>query len=301
MKILVTGANGLLGQSLLKQLLHKKFNVVATGRGPQRAGSNLPTEYFYADIDITDGPAIEKFVLEQKPSVIVHAAAMTQVDLCELNKQECYNINVTATRFIIDAAKQVRPKFIFVSTDFIFDGSDGPYNEDAEPDPVNYYGSTKMVAEKAVMESGLDWAIARTILVYGIAPETGRTNILGFIKDSIEAGKTIRMVNDQVRTPTYVEDLAKGIVLMIEKNATGIFNISGEEKMTPYDMAIATARYFGLNANLIQKSTSSDINQPAVRPPVTGFNISKAKKELGYKPVTFAEALREMFGAPAAV
>jgi dTDP-4-dehydrorhamnose reductase len=297
MKILVTGANGLLGQSLLRQLSDRHYTVVATGRGAQRANGNA-SSIPYSDIDITDGPAIEKFILEQQPSVIVHAAAMTQVDQCEVNKQDCYNVNVTATRFIIDAAKQVGSKFIFVSTDFIFDGTEGPYSEDAEADPLNYYGSTKMVAEKAVMESRLDWAIARTILVYGNAPQTGRTNILGFIKDSLASGKNIRMVNDQVRTPTYVEDLANGIVLIIDKNAQGIFNISGNEQMTPNDIAVAVAKHFGYNETLIQQSKSSDINQPAVRPPVTGFDISKAKKLLGYQPRTFNEALREMFGTP---
>src|SRR5215211_4332221 len=166
MKILVTGANGLLGQTIIKHLLEKKYDVVATGRGPDRLAVTPSAPTYYKSIDITDGPAIEQFILEHKPDVIVHAAAMTQVDQCELNKQECYNINVTATRFIIDAAKAIDARFIFVSTDFIFDGNDGPYKEDAQPAPVNYYGSTKMVAEKAVMESGLDYAIARTILVY---------------------------------------------------------------------------------------------------------------------------------------
>jgi dTDP-4-dehydrorhamnose reductase len=296
MKILVTGANGLLGQTIVRQLLEKKYDVVATGRGPDRAEVTPSSPTYYKSIDITDGPAIEHFILEQKPAVIVHAAAMTQVDQCELHKQECYNINVTATRFIIDAAKAVNARFIFVSTDFIFDGNDGPYKESDEPAPVNYYGSTKMVAEKAVMESGLDYAIARTILVYGVVPATGRTNIIGFVRQHLEANQPIKMVTDQVRTPTFVDDLARGIILIIEKNGRGIYHLSGEEEMTPYDIAIETAKYFGLNEELIAKSTSEEIKQPAVRPPKTGFDISKAKKELGYKPKSFREGLEELFG-----
>jgi dTDP-4-dehydrorhamnose reductase len=285
----------LLGQTIIKQLLEKKYDVVATGRGPDRLAVTPSAPTYYKSVDITDGPAIEQFILEHKPNVIVHAAAMTQVDQCELHKQECYNINVTATRFIIDAAKAIGARFIFVSTDFIFDGNDGPYKEDAQPAPVNYYGSTKMVAEKAVMESGLDYAIARTILVYGLVPATGRTNIIGFVRQNLEANQPIKMVTDQVRTPTFVDDLARGIILIIENNGRGIYHLSGEQLMTPYDIAIETARYFGLNEALIAKATSEDIKQPAVRPPKTGFDISKAKKELGYKPRSFKEGLEELF------
>jgi len=295
MKILVTGANGLLGQVLIKQLVEKKYTVVATGKGPSRLIMAALEGYSYKELDITDGPLVEQFILEERPSVIVHAAAMTNVDQCELNKQDCYNVNVTATRFIIDAAKMIRARFVFVSTDFIFDGANGPYKETDEPSPVNYYGSTKLVAEKAVMESGLQWAIARTILVYGVAPTTGRTNIVSWVKQSLESGTPIRMVTDQLRTPTFVHDLAKGIVLIIEKNATGIFHLSGEEQMTPHEMAIETARFFGLDQSLISESLSPDIKQPAMRPPRTGFDISRAKKELGFSPTSFQEGLKEIF------
>ncbi|HUQ65111.1 MAG TPA: SDR family oxidoreductase [Flavitalea sp.] len=296
LKILVTGANGLLGQTIISQLLGKKYDVVATGRGRERVVADKLLGYLYKDTDITDGPAIEQVIIDQRPHVIVHAAAMTQVDQCELNKQDCYNINVTATRFIIDAAKAVGARFIFVSTDFIFDGNSGPYSENDEPSPVNYYGSTKMVAEKAVMESGLDYAIARTILVYGIVPASGRTNIIGFVKQNLEQNKIIKMVTDQVRTPTYVDDLAAGIILIIEKNGSGIYHLSGEQQMTPYDIGIEIARYFNFDENLVIKASSEEIKQPAVRPVITGFDISKAKRELGFKPKTFQEGLNELFG-----
>jgi len=295
MKILVTGANGLLGQTLIMQLLEKKYKVTGTGRGPTRLVAAALEGYTYMDIDITDGPAISGFIVEEKPDLIVHAAAMTQVDQCELNKQECYNVNVTATRFIIDAAKIVGAKLVYVSTDFVFDGRGGPYSEEDVPAPVNYYGSTKLVAEHAVMESGLHWAIARTILVYGTSPSAGRVNIVGWVKAKLEQSLPINMVTDQVRTPTFVKDLARGIVLIIEKDATGIYHLSGEEQMTPYEMAVETARFFGLDTSLVKESASPDIRQPAIRPPKTGFNIGKAKKELGFRPVSFSEGLRDAF------
>ena len=295
MKILVTGANGLLGQSLIRQLLEKKYEVAATGRGPGRLIVAALEGYSYKELDITDGPAVEEYIINQRPELIVHAAAMTQVDECELHKQDCYNVNVTATRFIVDAAKAVNARFVYVSTDFIFDGNAGPYKEEDEPGPVNYYGSTKWVAEKAVEESGLHWAIARTILVYGVMPSTGRTNIVSWVKNNLEQDTPIKMVTDQWRTPTFVHDLAAGIVLIIEKKASGIFHLSGEQQMTPYQMAVETAKFFGLNTELISKAVSPDIKQPALRPARTGFDISKAKNELGFKPLSFQDGLKEMF------
>ena len=295
MKILVTGANGLLGQSLITRLLGKGHQVVGTGRGEVRLQNPLQQGYEYVSLDVTDGPAIEALITEARPEIIVHAAAMTNVDECELKKADCYNNNVSSTRFIIDAAKIVGAKLIYVSTDFIFDGTAGPYSEDAEPAPVNYYGSTKLIAENAVMQSGLEWAIARTILVYGVAPTTGRTNIVSWVKQSLEAAKPIKMVTDQWRTPTFVHDLAAGIILIIEKGATGIFHISGEELMTPYELAIAAARFFKLDEQLIGEAYSPEIKQPATRPPKTGFIIDKAKKQLGYAPVSFQEGLRQIF------
>jgi dTDP-4-dehydrorhamnose reductase len=295
MKILITGANGLLGQSLTARLLEQGHQVLGTGRGVARYAADNEQSYSYADVDITDGVAIEDLIISSAPEIIVHAAAMTNVDQCELNKSDCYNSNVGATRFIIDAAKVVRAKLIYVSTDFIFDGEAGPYAEDAEPAPVNYYGSTKLIAENAVKESGLQWAIARTILVYGVAPTTGRTNIVSWVKQSLEDSKPIKMVTDQWRTPTFVHDLADGIVLIIEKNVTGIFHLSGEEMMTPYELAVSAAKFFKLDEKLIGEAHSPEIKQPATRPAKTGFVIDKAKKVLGYAPVSFQEGLKQIF------
>lgn len=295
MKVLVTGANGLLGQELIKLLLQKNYEVVAVSRGPSRlpqfvANKNLS----YRELDITDGLASNSTIRDFKPEVIIHAAAMTHVDNCELNKIDCYNINVTATRFLIEAAKEITAKFIYVSTDFIFDGLEGPYKEDDEPKPVNYYGSTKLSAETEVMESGLEWSIVRTVLVIGKA-ETTRSNIISWVKEKLEKKEKIKVVDDQFRTPTFTEDLARGIVLVVEKSALGIFHISGKDLLTPYQIALKTAEHFGLDNSLIEKADATSFSQPALRPPRTGFYIDKARKELGYEPVTFDEGLKKFF------
>ena len=295
MKILLTGSNGLLGQHLLKLLLYTTtHSIIATGKGVQRTPFT-DSRLQYIDLDICDGVAVHQLVEAVQPELVIHAAAMTQVDECELDHIACWNVNVTATRFLVDAAKKVNAFFIFISTDFVFDGSSGPYPEEDGVNPVSYYGSSKVAAEKAVSESGLDYAIARTCLVYGDMVTGTRSNVVSWVKDNLEKGKPIKVVSDQWRTPTFVEDLAKGILLIAEKKATGIFNISGEDLVSPYDMAMATAEYLSLDKELIEKVDAAVFTQPARRPAKTGFLIDKAKKELGFEPLSFNEGLQKMY------
>jgi dTDP-4-dehydrorhamnose reductase len=179
-----------------------------------------------------------------------------------------------------------------LSTDFIFDGENGPYDEEAEANPVSYYGESKLAAEQLILESKIDWAIARTVLVYGIAQDMSRSNIILWVKKSLEEGKEIQVVDDQWRTPTLAEDLAKGCLLIAEKKAKGIFNISGDDLLTPYEMAVKTANFFKLPQSSMTKTDSTKFKQTAKRPPKTGFILDKAKKELGYQPHTFEEGIK---------
>lgn len=297
-RIFVTGANGLLGSGLIPLLARRGFDVIATGRGENRVLDERLVRsgaIRYIPLDLLDGAGIEKNIISYSPHFIVHAGAQTQVDFCEQHPIECWNTNVTATRFIIDAAKKINAGLLYVSTDFVFGGEKGMYREEDETGPVNYYGSSKLAAEKSVMRSGLDWSIARTVLVYGNPKLSHRTNILTWVRDELSKGKQIRVVNDQVRTPTYVDDLAEGICLMLEKNATGIFHLSGKDVLTPFQMAIATAKFLQLDEGLITAVDVSTFSQPATRPPKTGFNIEKAVKELGYAPVDFSAGMRRVF------
>jgi len=212
---------------------------------------------------------------------------MTNVDQCETDKEGCWLQNVTAVENIVKACEASGAFLLHLSTDFIFDGEDGPYDEEAKANPVSYYGDSKLAAEKAVMAGKIDWAMARTVLVYGIAFDMSRSNIILWVKKSLEEGKTINVVNDQWRTPTLAEDLAMGCYLIAKKKAKGIFNISGKDFMNPYQMAIATADYFGLDKSLINETDGSKFSQPAKRPPKTGFVLDKAKEVLGYNPHSF--------------
>lgn len=295
MKILITGANGLLGQHLVKLLTDTTdHDILATGRGEARFPFPAAGKFNYFPLDITNGLAVDSFIALHQPGVIIHTAAITQVDECETNPVACWDTNVTATRFLINAAESIKTRFIYISTDFVYDGMNGPYTETDLPGPINYYGSSKLAAEKSVMESGLNWCIIRTVLVYGNILVGNRSNIISWVQENLTAGKKIKVVSDQWRTPTYVEDLAKGILLALEKKVSGIYHISGPEMLTPYDMAIATADYLGLDKTLIEKVDASLFNQPGKRPAKTGFIIEKAKKELGFSPLDFKEGMKKM-------
>jgi dTDP-4-dehydrorhamnose reductase len=295
MKIFVTGANGFLGQHLVKLLLDKNCVVIATGRGPSRLLFQNAT-YKYFDVDIRDEIGLENIMLAEKPDMVIHTAAMTRVDDCELNQDESFKINVLGTSFALRHAEKFSNHFIHVSTDFVFDGAKGNYKEDDATGFVNWYGFTKIEAEQLVSRAKIPWSIVRTCLVYGNALYGTRNNIISWVKEKLEKGEKIKVVDDQVRTPTYVEDLAKGIISIVEKNAGGIFHISGKDILTPYAMAQHTADFFSLDKTLIEKVNASNFTEPAKRPPKTGFIIDKARRELEYEPVSFEEGLRKMFG-----
>lgn len=290
MKILVTGSNGLLGQKLIQKLAgDKEAEVIATARGENR----LPVKegYTYASLDITDKENVEAVLAQYQPDVVIHTAAMTNVDQCETEKEECWKLNVTATAYLLEAAEKHGSFFLHLSTDFIFDGAAGPYTEEAEANPVSFYGWSKYAAEKLVIHSKVRWAIARTILVYGIAHDMSRSNIILWVKNSLEGGKAIHVVNDQWRTPTLAEDLADGCILIARQQAEGIFNISGKDLLNPYQMAVMTADYFGLDKSLINETDGSRFQQTAKRPARTGFILDKPVKVLGYNPKSFQEGI----------
>ncbi|HEX8546496.1 MAG TPA: SDR family oxidoreductase [Cytophagaceae bacterium] len=290
-KVLLTGSNGLLGQKLVQLLSEdENYSLIATGRGSNR----LPDEegYTFESLDITNKEEVESIVRKHKPEYIIHTAAMTNVDQCESEKEDCWKQNVDAVQYLVDASEKNKSHLIHLSTDFIFDGKEGPYDEKAKAKPLSYYGESKLAAEKIVIKSKTKWAIARTVLVYGIAHDMSRSNIILWVKKSLEDGKQIQVVNDQWRTPTLAEDLAMGCYLIMENQATGIFNISGKDFMSPYEMAIQTANYFKLDKSLIVKTDSTKFTQPAQRPPRTGFIIDKAINDLGYDPHSFEEGIQ---------
>lgn len=292
MKILLTGSNGLLGQKLVA-LLHQAPGValVATARGANRLAASYPALHF-APFDVTDAAQVQQVLAQHRPTHVIHTAAMTQVDECELNQSACWAQNVTAVEHLATACAQLDVHLTHLSTDFIFNGTEALLGEEATPDPISHYGASKLAAERVVQRTpGLRWAIARTVLVYGTTLVAGRSNLVLWVYNSLRNGQKIKVVNDQWRTPTLAEDLARGCWLLARQSAQGIFHLSGRELLTPYQMAQQVATVFELDATLLEQVDGQTFSQPARRPPRTGFRIAKAERELGYQPHTFAEGL----------
>jgi dTDP-4-dehydrorhamnose reductase len=294
MKILVTGANGFIGFYIVKKLLEQSHTVIATGKGICRIPFFDFPNFIYAEMDFTDPYSIDAAFEKYKPEVVIHCGAMGKPDECEQNQAQAYMVNVEGTVHLLVNAEVFQSFFVFISTDFVFDGSTGMYKEEDERNPVNYYGRTKIEAEDAVMEYAYDWCVVRTVLVYG-KPQSGRDNILTIVKNKLKKGEEYSVFDDQLRTPTYVEDIGDAVSSIIEKRATGIYHISGEDVLTPYQMAVKTGELFNLDTSLIKKVTAANMQQPATRPLKTGFNIQKAKNELGFKPTSFTDGLRKTF------
>ncbi|MBC7407605.1 MAG: SDR family oxidoreductase, partial [Arcicella sp.] len=249
-KILITGSNGLLGQKLVSLLIqYPDIQLIASSRGKNR----LPftNGYEYQEMDITNAQQVAEVVEKVRPDVIIHTAAMTNVDQCEAEKELCWAMNVKALEYLTEACEKHIVFLCHLSTDFVFDGKSGPYSEEDKPSPISFYGWSKYAAEEVVKRSKCTWSIVRTVLVYGITNDMSRSNIILWVKNSLEQQKSIKVVTDQFRTPTLAEDLAMGCWLVVDKKAEGIFHISGKDFLTPYQMAIKTAEFFQLDKSLI--------------------------------------------------
>lgn len=294
--ILITGSNGLLGQKLVYGLLARNqknadWNIIATSKGENRLREK--SGYSYFPLDITSREETEKIIGRFKPDVVVNTAAMTNVDACESDRDGAKAMNADSVQYLADALKKFRPDahFIHLSTDFIFDGENGPYKEEDKPAPLSWYAETKLQGEKIAEASGLSWAILRTIIVYGIVDNMSRSNIVLWAKDALGKGQKINIVDDQFRSPTLAEDLAEGCILCAEKKATGVFHVSGKDTMSVLELVYRVADFWKLDKSLVTPVKSETIRQPAKRPPRTGFIIDKAIKVLGYAPHSFEEGL----------
>lgn len=293
--ILVTGSNGLLGQKLTDLYLQKEhIQLIATGKGMNRHPSK--EGYVYHEMDITDPQNVRDVLEKYKPSVVIHTAAMTQVDDCEFKKEECDLLNVNAVKHLAELSSELTFHLVHLSTDFIFDGTKPMYTETDEAKPLSYYGWSKLEAEKMVVEHAKSWSILRTILVYGQVADMSRSNIILWTFNTLKDQKAAKVVYDQFRTPTLAEDLAMGCFLAADQKAQGIFNIAGKDYVSIIELVEKVATMYGFSTENIEKVSSDTLNQPAKRPPITGLNIQKAHEILGYEPHSLEEGIRICLG-----
>jgi dTDP-4-dehydrorhamnose reductase len=226
------------------------------------------------------------------PTHIIHTAAITNVDACELNPKDCVEVNVEATRKLFNTAKSIGAHFQLLSTDFIFDGEKGNYKEEDQPNPLSEYAKSKVDAEKIVLTDGYsNFSIVRTIIVYGVGNNLSRTNIVCWAKDALSKGDPMNIIDDQFRAPTWADDLAWACIRICELEKVGIYHISGPETMSIFEIVQRVALHFGLSTTTLNRTDSSTLNQPAKRPPKTGFDLSKARLDLGYNPKSLEQTL----------
>jgi dTDP-4-dehydrorhamnose reductase len=221
---------------------------------------------------------------------------MSKPDECNLHRDACLLHNVTATQYMVHAANQVNASLIYVSTDFVF-GDNGPHAEDALPAPLNFYGESKLLAEQYVKAHASNYAIMRPVFIYGPQLPGSRPSFLHWVKNNLQQGNAIRVVSDQQRTPTYVYDICKGLLAMMQLRVTGNFHLAGNDILSPYQMAMAVAQTLQLPTHLVQEVTSHTFAEPVQRAKKSGLLISKAKALLQYQPVPFTQGILLSLGS----
>lgn len=289
--ILITGSNGLLGQKLVEQLInHPNYTLVATSKGENRIEKY--TGFTFESLDITNQEEVNAVFEKYSPSVVINTAAMTNVDACEDAQEQCWDINVNAVDYLLKASKKHKSHFIHLSTDFVFDGEAGPYIETDNPNPLSYYAKSKLASEELIAVSDYkNTAVARTIIVFGTGDNLSRGNVVVWAKGALEKQQPINVVDDQFRSPTLAEDLAKGCIQIAEHNATGVYHLSGKDVMSILELVYAIADFYKLDKACVTPIKTATLNQTAKRPPKTGFILDKAMSDIGYNPHSFIDAL----------
>lgn len=290
-KILITGANGLLGQAVVTIFSRESdFEIIATSVEPELF-VDKNNSFTYEQLDITVKENIKIIVKKYNPDIIVNCAAFTDVDKSETERELCWKLNVDAVKNLIIASRISGAKIIHISTDYVFDGKNGPYMEDATPNPISFYGRSKLAGENALTTSGIDFVIVRTIVLYGIGIKVKSNFALWLIKE-LSANKQVNIVTDQTGNATISDDLAYGILKCAELDVYGIYNIAGKDIISRLEFTYNLCDVFGFDKSLVNPILTSDLKQPALRPLKSGLITLKAETEFGFKPMDSKEGLR---------
>lgn len=285
-RILVTGANGMLGQRVIHFYKNSSdLEILSTSVEDEPVITGI--DYLSCDLSVRD--KIKKVVLDFCPDFIINTAAFTNVDLNETEKEIAWKINVKGVEYLAEAARAIDAHVIQISSDYVFDGTGGPYSENDKPNPIGYYGRTKLASENALRISGAIYTVLRTNVLYGIADS--RPDFVRWVVKSVRDGNEINIVTDQVNNPTFIDDLVQAINKVTEFNKQGIYNIGGREFLTRYEFCEIIAEVFSLDKALIKPILTDQLSQKAKRPLKSGLLTLKSETELGYKPHTIKEAL----------
>ncbi|MFC1644280.1 dTDP-4-dehydrorhamnose reductase [Candidatus Omnitrophota bacterium] len=292
MKILITGSSGMLGTELCEVFARENEIVGVDVIAPSDASGRR--QVFY-EASITDPDRIKEVFDKEKPELVIHAAAWTDVDGCERDPDKAYEVNALGTENVARAsARTGKAPVIFISTDFVFDGEKGaPYTEEDEPCQINVYGRTKRAAEEVLERAQTDYAIVRTGWLYG-------KNGKNFVDTVIAKGKAeghLRVVDDQAGSPTYTKDLAralKELVLSLNKFEKGIFHVSNSGRCSWYDFALEIfADVENMDKVAVEAITSRELDRPAQRPRFSVLDNSRFQNLTGHRLRPWQEALAD--------
>jgi dTDP-4-dehydrorhamnose reductase len=287
-RILLTGANGLLGQKVIEVFAREsEHEMLVTDLA---ANGEEPRKYKYVPLDITNKEAVKEKVKEYKPEIIINAAAYTNVDGCETEREICWRANVDAVKNLIIASRFNNSKVIHVSTDYVFDGKTGGYDERSKPNPKSFYGKAKLASENALKASGIDYALIRTMIIYGYGKNVKKNFALWLI-DKLGSEQPVTIVDDQFGQPTIVDDLGLALLRIVDRDKKGIYHVSGSEYISRYEFALKLADIYEYDKNLIIPIKTSDLQQAAERPLNSSFITLKAETELAIKPLNVTDGL----------
>jgi len=288
LRILVTGGSGLLGSKIAEIAVQKGYNIYS-GYNMHKARFGIPVK-----LDVCSKSALRKIFREIKPEIVIHAAALTNVDKCEEDKTIAWKVNVDGTRNICELANKHGAFMIYVSTDYVFSGEKGLYKETDETHPINYYGTTKLEGENIVKTMLDKWAIARPSVIYGAKPATGKINFALWILEKLKKEEPIKIITDQYVSPTLNTNLANMILEVAERKLIGTYHLAGATPINRYNFAQLLAEKFELDKNLIKPAKSEDMKWKAKRPKNTSLNIEKTTRTLRNKPLKIEEALNKL-------
>jgi dTDP-4-dehydrorhamnose reductase len=289
MRVLITGGSGLLGHKLVEYCLREGLGVYATyveHTPPPSTSSNAK----FVKLDITDAKSTAAKIDELKPDTVINTAAMTDVDLCEVKRDDAWRLNAQAVKNVAEACSRIDALLIQVSTAYVFDGETGLRDEDDETNPVDYYGYTKLKGEEFAKGSATRWCIGRTDVLFGWG-RTYRPSFAAWVIDKLEKKESIKMVTDQYNSPTLNTNLAQMLVEIAERNIQGMLNLTGATRISRFDFAKKICKVFNLDEKLIQPIKTDELQWKAKRPKDSSLKVDKAKKLLSHAPMTIDKAL----------
>lgn len=289
-KIVIFGSNGLLGQNLVNYF-YKDHQVVSASL--KASNMNVVDGVPYHQVDMGNRTEINNFLSSESPDIIINAAAYTDVDGSEKERELCWNTNVRAVENIIDIATTFKPILVHISTDYVFDGLQGGYTELDTVNPLGNYARSKMAAENIIASSSLEHIIARTQILYGSGKKV-KLNFVTWVVSRLSHKKNINVVSDQVGSPTYIDDLIEGIFRLLEKEEYGLFHISGPQILNRYDFAKKIAEVFELDGSLINRVSTEDLKQVAPRPMNSSFIIDKLVNRIDWEPGDVVSGLERL-------